>query len=60
MGRGVNSPYRRSHAQDDLEGVRHVSLDYGFLGERESEEPVTLVLVMRERRLKMTWAMLVP
>ena len=28
--------------------------------ERESEEQVTLVLVIRERRHKMTWAMLVP
>ena len=25
MGRGVNSPHRRSDAQDDLEGVFHVS-----------------------------------
>ena len=60
MGRGVNSPHRRSDAQDDLEGVFHVSMDYGFLGEREAEEQVTPVLVIRERRLKMTWAMLVP
>ena len=28
--------------------------------EGESEEQVTPVLVIRERRLKMTWAMLVP
>ena len=60
MGRGVNSPHRSSDAQDDLEGVPHVSLEYGFLGERESEEQVTPVLVIRERRHKMTWAMLVP
>ena len=40
--------------------VPHVSMDYGFLGERESEEHVSLVLVIRERRHKMTWAMLVP
>ena len=60
MGRGVISPHRGSDAQDDLEGVLHVSMDYGFLGERESEEQVTPVLVIRERRLKMTWAMLVP
>ena len=33
---------------------------YGFLGERESEEQVSLVLAIRERRDKMTWAMLVP
>ena len=44
MGRGVNAPHRRSDAQDDLEGVPHVSMDYGFLGERESEEQVSLVL----------------
>ena len=56
----MNSPHRRSDAQDDLGGVLHVSMDYGFLGERESEEQVTLVLVIRERRLKMTRAMLVP
>ena len=60
MGRGVNSSHRRSDAQDDLEGVPHMSMDYGFVGERESEEQVTLVLVICERRLKMTWAMLVP
>ena len=35
-------------------------MDYGFLGERESEEQVSPVLVIRERRPKMTWAMLVP
>ena len=51
---------RRSDPQDDLEGVLHVSMDCGFLGERESEEQVAPVLVIRERRPKMTWAMLVP
>ena len=60
MGRGVNAPHRRSNARDDLEGVPHVSMDYGFLGERESEEHVSPVLAIRERRHKMTWAMLVP
>ena len=60
MGRGVNAPHRRSDAQDDLEGVPHVSMDCGFLGERESEDRVSRVLVIRERRQKMTWAMLVP
>ena len=35
-------------------------MDYGFLGEEESEEQVSLVLVIRSRRHKMTWAMLVP
>ena len=35
-------------------------MDYGFLGERDSEEQVSPVLVIRERRHKMTWAMLVP
>ena len=60
MGRGVNSPHRRSDAQDDLEGVRRVSMDYGFLGEKESEGQVTPVLVIRERRHKMTWVMLLP
>ena len=34
-------------------------MDYGFFGERELEEQVTLVPVIRERRHKMTWAMLV-
>ena len=47
MGRGVNAPHRRSNAQDDLDGVPHVSTDYGFLGERESEEQVSPVLVIR-------------
>ena len=60
MGRGVNSPHRRSDAQDDLEVVLHVSMDYAFVDEKEPEEQATLVLVIRERRLKMTWAMLVP
>ena len=40
----MDSPHRRSDAQDDLEGVPHVSMDSGFHGERESEERVTLVL----------------
>ena len=35
-------------------------MDHGFLGERESEEQVSLVLVIRKWRHKMTWAMLVP
>ena len=56
----MNAPHRRSDTQEDLEGVPHVSMDYGFLGERESEEQVSFVLVIRERRHKMTWAMLVP
>ena len=60
MRRGVNAPHRRSDAQDDVEGVLHVSMDYGFLGERESEDRVSPVLVIRERTHKMTWAMLVP
>ena len=60
MGRDVNAPHRRSDAQDDLDGVPHVSMDYGFPGERDSEEQVSLVLVIHERRHKMTWAMLVP
>ena len=37
-----------------------MSMDYVFLREREFEEQVTPVLVIRERRHKMTWAMLVP
>ena len=60
MGRGVNAPRRRSDAQDDLEVVPHMSMEYGFFEERESEEQVSHVLVIRERRHKMTWAMLVP
>ena len=40
--------------------VPHVSMDYGFLGEKESQDRVSRVLVIRERRHKMTWAMLVP
>ena len=55
----MNAPHRRSDAQDDLEGAPHVSVDYGFFGDRESEEQVSLVLVIRKRRHKMTWAMLV-
>ena len=59
MGRWVNAPHRRSDAQDDLEGCRTCQWTVGSL-ERESEEQVSLVLVIRERRHKMTWAMLVP
>ena len=33
---------------------------YGFLAEKKSEDRKSPVLVMRERRHKMTWAMLVP
>ena len=50
MGRGVNSPHRRSDAEDDFEGVHHVSMDCGFLGEKGSEEQVTPLLVICERR----------
>ena len=60
MGRGVSSPHRRWDAQDDVEGKPRVSMDYGFLGEKESEEQVTPVLVLRERRHEVTSAMLVP
>ena len=35
MERGVNSPHRKSDAQEDLEGVSHVSSDHGFFGGRE-------------------------
>ena len=59
-GRGVNAPHRRSNAQDDFDGMPHVSVDYGFLGERDFEGQTSPVLVIRERRHKMTWAMLVP
>ena len=59
-GGGVNAPHRRSDAQDDLEGVPHVSMDYRFLGDMESEDRVGPLMVIRERRHKMTWAMLVP
>ena len=37
-----------------------MSIDYGFPGEGDSEGHVSPVLVIRERRHKMTWAMLVP
>ena len=60
MGRGANAPHRRSSAQDDLDGMPHVSMDCGFLGERDSEEQTSPVLVIGEHRHKMTWAMLVP
>ena len=36
-----NAPHKRSDAQDDMDGVPHVSMDYGFLGERDSEEQVS-------------------
>ena len=41
VGRGVNAPHRRSGAQDFLDGVPRVSMDPGFLGERDSEEQVS-------------------
>ena len=40
--------------------VLHLSMIYVFLGEEESEEQVTHVLVIRERKHEMTWTMLVP
>ena len=46
-GRGVIAPHRGSDAQDDLEGAPHVSMDYGFLGEKKSEDRVSPVLVIR-------------
>ena len=52
MERGVNSPHGRSDAQDDLEGVPHVSMDYGG--------QVKPMLVIREKRHIMTWVMLLP
>ena len=52
---GVSAPHRRSDAQDDLEGAPHVSIDCGFLGEKESEDRVCPALVIPERRHKMTW-----
>ena len=52
MGRGVNSPYKRSDAQDDLEGVAHVSTDHGFFGERESEEQRAVGLVAGQARTR--------
>ena len=48
VGCGVISPDERSQAQDGMEAVPHVSMDCGFLGEKESEGQVTLVLVIRE------------
>ena len=38
MGRGVNAPRGRSNAQDDLDGVPHVSMDFGFLGFRRDRQ----------------------
>ena len=58
---GVNAPHRRSDGQDDLKGVPAcvnglwVSWREGIRGSVCSP-----VLVIRERRHKMTWAMLVP
>ena len=43
MGGNANSPYKRSDAQDDLEGVAFASMECGFFSEKES-------LVIRERR----------
>ena len=60
VGRCVNSLHMKSYVQDDLEGVLHESMDCGCLGEKESEEQLTRVLVIHERRHKMTWALLVP
>ena len=35
-------------------------MDHGVLGERDTEERMPPVLVIRERRHNMTWAMLIP
>ena len=55
-----NSPHRRSDAQDYLEGEPHVSMDYGFSSEKGSEEQVAPMVVISDRRHKMTRTMLVP
>ena len=60
VGRGVFSPHRRSDAQDELEGVLHVSVDFGLFGEKKSEKQVSTVLVVREKGNQIAWAMLVP
>ena len=62
MGRAVNSSYRRSDSEDDLERTSHVSMDYGIFGDWEYENQETHVLVIREseRRHKMTWTMFIP
>ena len=61
MGRGVNAPHRRSDAQDDLKGVPHVCMDCGFLGEKESEDHVSRVLVTRGTETQdYAWVILVP
>ena len=61
MGRGVNSPHTKSDAQEDLEKqcsmCRRIT---SSLAREKSEEQVTPMLVIRERRRKMTWAMQVP
>ena len=49
MGRGGNSPHKRSDARDDLEGVLHVPTDYGFLGGKENEEQVIAPAQMETR-----------
>ena len=51
----MNAPHRRSDAQDDLEGVPLMC--QWTLGLKERGSPV---LVIREWRHKMTWAMLAP
>ena len=59
VGRRVSSPHRRPVGYD-VDGTTRVSMDCELRGEIESDEQVTPALVMRERRHKMMWAMLVP
>ena len=58
MGRRVSSPHWRS-VEHDVDGTKRVYMDCELCGEKESDEQAIPALVMRERRHKMTWAILV-
>ena len=51
----IDRASERSDAEDDLEGNDSCVSGFGVLGDTESEDRVSRVLVIRERRHKMTW-----
>ena len=54
----LKSPHKGPATDDDP--AAHVSLDHDFHNDKGSDDEASPMFVIRERRHKMTWAMLVP
>ena len=60
-GRGLNAPHHRVPEEDKQGGeVAYVSLDYGFMPSKVHDEQFGPVLVLRDRKTRMTGSILVP